>query len=90
MTKPISAAEQGLKSHYKVRVVVSGAILHLASWTEPEISHSWGTVNDQKVYEVEGEGLRVMAGWINDHQYGDTLGYIDWREVSAITWRWSE
>ena len=37
MTKPISASEQGLKPHYRVRVVLLNALLHLGSWTEPKI-----------------------------------------------------
>lgn len=42
MTKPVSAAERGLKPHYKVRVVLPGAILHLASWDEPHhLGEDW-------------------------------------------------
>jgi hypothetical protein len=33
MTRPIKASEQGLKPHYRVRVVLPGVILHLASWS---------------------------------------------------------
>jgi hypothetical protein len=72
VTKPLSAVEQGLKPHFKVRVVLPGAILHLASWTEP----AW----DEGTWEWSGS-------WISDESYGDTLGSIDWRKVIAITWR---
>jgi hypothetical protein len=74
MTKPIKAAENGLKPHYKVRVVLPGALLHLASWTEP-------------VCKVTSS--HVEADWIDDADYGDTIGRIDWGSVLAVTWRWS-
>jgi hypothetical protein len=76
MTKPISATENGLKPHYKVRVVISGAILHLASWSKPK--------PDQYAEQI------WRADWIDDPLYGDTIGNIDWYSVKAITWRWSE
>jgi hypothetical protein len=58
-----------------VRIVVAGVLLHLASWNEP------------KRHEYSDEWL---ADWINDGNYGDTIGHIDWESVNAITWRWSE
>jgi hypothetical protein len=30
------------------------------------------------------------ADWIDDHRCGDSVGFIDWGQVAAITWRWSE
>jgi hypothetical protein len=78
MTKPISASEPGPKPHYKVRVVLPSAILHLASWTEPTI-----TDGDEYSHEI------VKAEWIGNHHYGDTIGFIDWRAATAITWRWN-
>jgi hypothetical protein len=74
MTKPIKASELGLEPHSKVRVVIPGAVLHLASRTEPV---------------VRGDGAGVDADWLDDHRYGDTLGLIDWGTVAAVTWRWS-
>jgi hypothetical protein len=72
MTKQIIASEQGLEPHYKVRVVLPGALLHLASKGEPaKTTDGW------------------QADWIEDHRYGDTLGFIDWSSVSAVTRRWS-
>ena len=76
MTKPIKATEHGLEPHYKVRVVLPGAIVHLASWDQPQ--------NDQLDDEM------WSADWIDDSEYGDTIGFIDWSEVRAVTWRWSE
>jgi hypothetical protein len=79
MTKPVSATKAGLKPHYKVRVVLSGAMLHLASWDKPKI-----------IYEGLIGIADVRANWVNDPDYADVLGWIDWSEVKAITWRWSK
>jgi hypothetical protein len=75
MTKPISATEQGLKPHYKVRVVLPAAILHVASWTEPRC--------------VNHQTRRYEAEWITDPLYGDSIGFINWHRVVAVTWRWA-
>jgi hypothetical protein len=78
MAKQIIASELGLEPHYKVRVVLPGAILHLASKDEPaEIPAIWG------------QDGHWHADWMDDHRYGDTVGFIDWNQVTAITWRWS-
>lgn len=76
MTKPISASEQGLKPHYRVRVVLPNALLDLASWTEPKIDQDLTT--------------RVEGDRIDDHQYRDSIGLINWEAITAITWRWTE
>ena len=79
MTKPIKASEVGLKPHYKVRVVLPGALLHLAAWNEPDFGVA-----------TESDGWTVRADWIDDPAYGDTLGFIEWPEVKGLTWRYSE
>jgi hypothetical protein len=82
MTRPIKASENGLEPHYKVRVVLPNALLHLASRDEPRV--------ERDVDGVVSLGLAyVFADWIADEEYGDTIGYIDWPSVTAITWRWS-
>jgi hypothetical protein len=80
MAKPIKASEVGLESHYKVRIVMHGAILYVASRSKP------------KVILDGNEHIRgVRADWVGDDPaYGDTIGYIDWPEVRAVTWRYSE
>jgi len=75
MTKPNEATNRGLKPHFKVRVVLPGAILHVASWTEPAIYPDVNT--------------RVRGDWINDPEYGDTIGFIDWDKAVAVTWRYA-
>jgi hypothetical protein len=80
MTKPISASKRGLKPHFKVRIVLPGALLHLASWDVPRITRG-----------MLSSGIdNVSADWIDDPDYGDTRGYIDWPRVDAITWRRSK
>lgn len=76
MSKAIKATELGLAPHWKVRVVVPGALLHLASKTEPRVVQHGGVVGD------------VVAEWICAPDYGDTIGYIDWTKAAAITWRY--
>ena len=76
MTKPISASQLGLKPYYRVRVVLPHALPHLASWTEPKIDQDLTT--------------RVEGDWIDDPQYRDTTGLINWEAITAITWRWTE
>jgi hypothetical protein len=79
MTKRIIASELGLDPHYKVRVVLPGVCLHLASKDEPKIRRHY-----------DGGGGHWDADWIDDPRYGDTVGFIDWASVVAITWRRSE
>lgn len=84
MPRAMKASEPGLESHYKVRVVLPGVILHLASSTAPELR--WGSD-----IGLEGAPLEAVdAEWIEDADYGDTIGFIDWAKVVAITWRYSE
>jgi hypothetical protein len=73
MTKPNAATERGLSPHYKVRVVLPGAILHLASRTEPKAE----------------PGQMVKGDWIVGPDYGDTIGFVDWTKVIAVTWRYA-
>lgn len=32
-------------------------------------------------------GREVQAEWVADSAYGDTIGFIDWPTVIAVTWR---
>ncbi len=77
MTKAMTATERGLAPHWKVRVVLPGALLHLASRTEPVVQQG------------AGEAGEVSADWICAPDYGDTIGHLDWTKVIAITWRYS-
>jgi hypothetical protein len=60
--------------HYKVRVVLSGGTLHLASADIPVldmVKREW------------------KATWLDDPDKGDSIGFIDWSAVIAVTWRWT-
>ncbi|HEY8865019.1 MAG TPA: hypothetical protein VIO37_12775 [Candidatus Dormibacteraeota bacterium] len=62
----------------KVRVIFAGgAILHLVARDEPE------------VVRVKSHIDFVKADWVGgaDVDAGDTLGYVDWAQVVAVTWR---
>ena len=74
-----SKPSPSLQPHYKVRLVHPGAILHLASWHEPET----------RLDAIDAAQI-VDADWIADPRYGDTIGFIDWDKVIALTWRYSE
>lgn len=65
--------------YYKVRVALPGALIHLASSTEPKVHCDAYT----------GSITRVQGDWLEDPDKGDTLGYIDWPNVAAVTWRWT-
>jgi hypothetical protein len=80
VTRAIKACQVGLDPHWKVRLVIRGALIHAASRTEPQIES----------VTVLGTVERVVHGdWIEHPDYGDTIGYVDWRELSAVSWRYS-
>ena len=63
--------------HFKVRVVVPNALLHLVSTDEPTVTYAGDRI------------VHVEARWLDDPDKGDTLGFIHWPSVTAITWRWT-
>ena len=60
---------------WRVRVCLHGAILHLASRTEPLIVMNAGRI------------ANVEMDLISDTEHGDSIGFIDWSAVTAVTWR---
>jgi len=78
MSAPKRANDMNLGPCWKVRVYVRecGAI-HLLSKVEPVVTRSNG--------EIKDVAMDIIAGT----EYGDTIGYIDWNEVSSITWRFA-
>lgn len=63
---------------WKVRVCMrGGAILHLLSRSEPQVMYANGELKD------------VVMECISETEYGDTVGFIDGREVAAIAWRFA-
>ena len=78
MAKPKRANEMGLPPHWKVRVFLSGGgSFYLASLREPEL--------------VFKDGHLIGAEWelITGSEHGDTIGFLDWSAVTAVTWRFA-
>jgi hypothetical protein len=69
------------EKYFAVRVVLPGALLHFAARTEPTIEQTFlsGRLRIDQVH----------AEWIDDPNIGDTIAYIDWHAVTAISWRWT-
>lgn len=61
---------------YRVRVV-SGGLIHILSETEPVVTLA------------PGNGAIESVAWkpIEDTSHGDTIGFIRWSDVTAISWR---
>lgn len=74
MTKRVTTEKDHV---WKVRVSLPGALIHLASRTEPTAKTEGGRLID------------VVAEWLDDPEQGDTLGFIDWTQANALTWRWT-
>jgi hypothetical protein len=72
------ANDTNLPPYWKVRIWIKGSgTLHVLSRTEP-------------IVESENEAIRsVKLDYISGTEHGDTVGFIDWREVGAITWRFA-
>jgi hypothetical protein len=60
---------------FKVRLVFPGSVLHVLSKTEPIVTTCGG--------KVQGVTWAIVEGTAE----GDTVGFIDWSQVAAITWR---
>jgi hypothetical protein len=69
-----------LATHYKVTIALPGGMLRVASWNLPLVRASDYPTGTTKITHVD-------ADWIQDPDYGDTLGWIEWSSVQAITWR---
>ncbi len=79
MSAPKRANDINCPPCFKVRVVMrGGGLIHLLSKTEPKVEmHSNGG--------IAGVAMELIL----DTEHGDTPGFIDWRECSAITWRFA-
>jgi hypothetical protein len=61
---------------WRVRVCLPGSIVHLTSLTEPDVHMFNG-----RIHSVTRELVTDTPG------SGDTIGFIDWPAVIALTWR---
>lgn len=82
MSKPRTANDHTPLPHWKVRIAMRGGhAIHVLSATKPGVR----TI-------IEGEAViidNVMMEPIENTEHGDTLGFIDWREVAAVSWRFA-
>lgn len=75
MPKPKSTSNSDIPPGFKVRIIIHGAIIHSLAASEPVIESSDG--------KITHASLDIIPG--TDH--GDSIGFIRWEDVSAITWR---
>ena len=75
MPKKETAEEPG-PPLWRVRVCLPGSIVHLTSRTEPDPYMFNG-----RIHSVTMELVTDTPG------SGDTIGFIDWPAVVALTWR---
>lgn len=74
--KAKTAADMGF-SAYKVRIVIGTALIHVLSRTVP-------------VVRLDGVGsgiASVSMEVIEGTEHGDSIGWIQWSDVRAVTWR---
>jgi len=61
---------------WRVRLFMrGGGVIHLLSHIEPEVEHSCGQI------------VHIIFDPINSSEHSDTIGFIDWKEVAAVSWR---
>lgn len=78
MSAPKRANDINVAPCWKVRVVMrGGGLLHLLSKDEPV------------VHCEDGVLVRADMELICGTEHGDTIGYINWREVGALSWRFA-
>lgn len=78
MTAPKRANDLNLQPCWKVRIHIrGGGVIHVLSSTEPSVIRDNG--------QVERVDLDCICG----SEHGDTIGFIDWSEASAVTWRYA-
>lgn len=78
MAKPKRANDLNLCPCWKVRIYFRGAgMLHVLSKSVPVCFYTDGKLSDV--------GMVV----IDDTEHGDSIGYIDWSAVAAVTWRYA-
>lgn len=63
---------------YKVRIFIGGGTIFVISETEPKVQIDKGSIRGLEWKPIFGS------------EHGDTLGFIRWEEVSAISWRKAE
>lgn len=78
MPKPLSEEDMGVGPCWKVRIHMRGmGSINVLSRTEPIVTRD---ANGWKVVDI-------MMEPINGTGYGDTIGFIDYADVSSVVWR---
>lgn len=78
MSAPKRANDINIAPCWKVRVVMrGGGLLHLLSKDEPVVDCEDGV--------LMGVRMELICGT----EHGDTLGYIYWPDVCAVSWRFA-
>ena len=74
MSKPKSATDCNLPPHWKIRIHVRGSGIIHAISATEPVVHTVG------------------LDWtpITGTEHGDTIGFLDWNDVSAATWRFAD
>lgn len=65
-------------SGFKIRIVVDGNIIHVLSSTEPVVH----LADAERISRLEWTPVLGT-------EHGDTIGFIRWSAVSAVSWRFS-
>ena len=82
-TEPTTKRTNGvadLLDHWKVWIWIRGSgVIHVLSRTEPVIKYRFYKAYDEMI----GMEMDVITGT----EHGDTIGFIDWSEVGAVSWR---
>jgi hypothetical protein len=73
--KRVQIQIEGVETVWKVRLAVGGLPIHVISRTQPKVR-----LNQRNIVAVEMDV-------IEDTPDGDTIGFIDWAAVTAVTWR---
>jgi hypothetical protein len=78
MSEPKRANDLNNMPCWKVRICMRGGpLIHLLSKTEPVV-----LVQDGRIE-------MIVMDLITGTEHGDTLGFIDWSEIKAVSWRFA-
>lgn len=79
MNKIVKDKSNNGEPYWKVRIYIRRCgIMHLITKTEPRIKIQNGCISP------------LCFDIVEKTQHGDSLAYLDWSEVGAISWRYSE